>query len=58
MKEVSLNNGMFNFTYQDAKWISSNGGVSVSYSRLANAKLFLLCMERIGISVKRSMLVR
>jgi hypothetical protein len=48
MKEISIDNGMIHFTYQDAKWHSSNGGISLSYSRLSNASFFFICMERIA----------
>ena len=48
MKQISLNNGLFQFTHQDAKWFSSDGRFAFNYSGLANAKLFLLCMERIA----------
>jgi hypothetical protein len=54
MKEMSLNNGGFNFIHKDAKWLSSQGKFYFNYSSLSNAKLFLNCMEEIAMKPDRS----
>ncbi len=51
MKKITLGGGNFNFIHNDAKWWSGKGKYSFNYSNLPNAKLFLLCLDRLaGIS--------
>ncbi|AFY39991.1 hypothetical protein Lepto7376_3834 [[Leptolyngbya] sp. PCC 7376] len=51
MKKITLGSGNFNFVHNNAKWWSGKGKYSFNYSNLPNAKLFLLCLDRlVGIS--------
>jgi len=44
---VSLNNGQFSFKHKDAKWYSRQGKYSFPYGEMANAKVFLLVLEKL-----------
>ena len=43
----SLNQGTFSVKHKDAKWFSGKGKFSFDYSRMANARLFLLAIDRL-----------
>lgn len=43
----SLNQGTFSVKHKDAKWFSGQGKFSFDYSRMANARLFLLALDRL-----------
>lgn len=43
---VSLGEGRFQFKHKDAKWYSLSGKYAFDYGSMANARLFLLCLER------------
>jgi hypothetical protein len=44
---VSLASGTFQFKHKDAKWYSLSGKYSFAYGTLANARIFLLTLERL-----------
>jgi hypothetical protein len=44
---VSLKDGLFSFKHKDAKWHSREGKFSFSYGAMANAKVFLLALDRL-----------
>jgi len=44
---VSLDNGQFSFKHKDAKWYSSQGKYSFAYGQMANAKVFLLALDKL-----------
>jgi len=44
---VSLGNGMFQFKHTDAKWYSLSGKYSFQYGNMANARVFLLALEKL-----------
>jgi hypothetical protein len=44
---VSLRDGQFTFKNTDAKWYSSAGKYSFPYGKMANAKVFLMAMEKL-----------
>lgn len=48
MKDVSLKEGIFKFVHKDARWWSGKWKYSFTYADLPNAKLFLLCLERLA----------
>jgi hypothetical protein len=50
MKEMSLADGGFSFIHKDTKWWSAQGKFYFGYSSISNAKLFLLCMQEIGMN--------
>jgi hypothetical protein len=46
IKSISLNAGQFAIHHRDAKWYSSKGKFSFPYGNMANARLFLLVLDR------------
>lgn len=44
---VSLGSGTFQFKHKDAKWYSLSGKYSFKYGNMANAKVFLLALEKL-----------
>ncbi len=47
MKDITLGSGQFTFKHKDAKWWSGKGKYSFNYSNIPNAKLFLICLEKL-----------
>ena len=47
MKNISLGGGTFQFLHKDSRWWSGKGKYAFSYAQLPNAKLFLLCLDRL-----------
>jgi hypothetical protein len=51
LKHISIGGGTFSFKTADAKWYSSKGKFSFDYSRMANARCFLLVLNNLlGVS--------
>jgi hypothetical protein len=51
MRDISLAGGIFQFKHQDARWWSGKGKYSFEYASIPNAKVFLICIQKIaGIS--------
>ncbi len=48
MKDISLDGGRFQFTHKDARWWSGKGKYAFTYSTIPNARLFLLCLDRLA----------
>jgi hypothetical protein len=46
IKTISLSQGAFSIHHRDAKWYSSKGKFSFPYGNMANARLFLLTLDR------------
>lgn len=46
IRSIDLAQGVFKITHRDAKWYSSKKKFSFSYSRIANARLFVLVLSR------------
>ncbi len=44
---VSLGSGRFQFKHKDAKWYSLSGKYSFQYGNMANARVFLLALEKL-----------
>jgi hypothetical protein len=44
---VSLGSGTFQFKHKDAKWYSLSGKYSFQYGNMANARVFLLALEKL-----------
>jgi hypothetical protein len=44
---VSLGNGTFSFKHKDARWFSSAGKFSFAYGRMANARVFMLALDKL-----------
>jgi hypothetical protein len=44
---VSFGSGTFKFKHQDAKWYSLSGKYSFQYVNMANARVFLLALEKL-----------
>jgi hypothetical protein len=44
---VSLDNGTFQFKHKDTKWYSLSGRYSFQYGNMANARIFLLALEKL-----------
>ena len=44
---VSLGSGTFQFKHKDAKWYSLSGRYSFQYGNMANARVFLLALEKL-----------
>lgn len=44
---VNLSGGQFSFKHADAKWYSRAGKYSFSYGRMANAKVFIIALEKL-----------
>ena len=47
MKDITLGSGIFRFNHKDAKWWSGKGKYSFNYAKIPNAKLFLLCLDKL-----------
>lgn len=47
IETVSLSNGQFSFKHKDAKWYSRAGKYSFAYGQMANAKVFLLALDKL-----------
>ncbi len=47
MASVSLASGTFQFKHKDAKWYSLSGKYSFQYGNMANARVFLLALEKL-----------
>jgi len=47
IKSLNLNQGQFHIHHKDARWFSSKGKFNFSYATMANARLFLLAMEKL-----------
>jgi hypothetical protein len=47
MKDITLGGGTFKFNHKDATWWSGKGKFSFTYSNIPNARLFLICLERL-----------
>ncbi len=47
MKDIKLGAGHFQFNHKDAKWWSGKGKYSFDYSNIANAQMFLICLDRL-----------
>ena len=45
--KVSLGNGVFQFKHKDANWYSLSGKYSFQYGTIANARVFLLALEKL-----------
>ena len=45
--KVTLGGGQFSFKHKDAKWYASQGKFNFNYSKMANARVFLLALERL-----------
>jgi hypothetical protein len=45
LKHISIGGGTFSFKTADAKWFSSKGKFNFDYSRMSNARCFLLVLE-------------
>ncbi len=46
IKSINLSQGQFAIHHRDAKWYSSKGKFAFPYGNMANARLFLLVLER------------
>ena len=46
IKSIALSQGQFAILHRDAKWYSSKGKFSFPYGNMANARLFLLVLDR------------
>ena len=46
IKSIALSQGQFSIQHRDAKWYSSKGKFSFAYGNMANARLFLLVLDR------------
>jgi hypothetical protein len=47
IKSLQLNQGAFRIVHKDAKWYSRAGKFTFQYGSIANAKLFLLALEKL-----------
>jgi len=47
IKVVNLNQGRFSIHSKDVRWFSSQGKFGFDYAKMANARLFLLAMEKL-----------
>lgn len=45
--KVTLGGGTFSFKHKDARWFSSEGKYSFQYGKMANAKVFLLALDKL-----------
>jgi hypothetical protein len=48
MKDISINQGWFSFKTNEARMFSSKGKFSFQYGQMGNAKLFLMCLDRLA----------
>ena len=44
---VSLENGTFSFKHQDARWFSRAGKYSFPYGKMANARVFIVALDKL-----------
>ncbi|NJK30058.1 MAG: hypothetical protein HC940_07845 [Acaryochloris sp. SU_5_25] len=47
MKDIRLGSGVFQFKHKGTTWWSGKGKYSFAYSNLPNARLFLICLDRL-----------
>ncbi len=47
MKDISIGGGSFSFKTNEARMFSSKGKFSFQYGQMGNARLFMLCLDRI-----------
>jgi hypothetical protein len=47
IKTLDINSGYFHIHHKDAKWFSKKGKFDFAYGEMANARLFLLAMEKL-----------
>ncbi|QUY43755.1 hypothetical protein [Acaryochloris marina] len=47
MKDIQLGGGVFQFKHKDSTWWSGKGKYSFGYAAIPNARLFLICLERL-----------
>jgi hypothetical protein len=47
LRLLNLSQGRFHITHKDAGWFSRKGKFSFSYSTMANARLFLLAIDKL-----------
>jgi hypothetical protein len=47
IKSLSLDQGFFRVVHHDAKWYSRAGKFSFEYGSIANARLFLIALEKL-----------
>ncbi len=48
MKDIRLGSGVFQFKHKDTKWWSGKGKYSFTYAGLPDARLFLLCLDKLA----------
>lgn len=48
MQDIRLGNGVFQFKHKDATWWSGKGKYSFSYSTIPNARLFIICLDKLA----------
>lgn len=54
VKSISIERGHFRIIHKDASWFGRRGKFSFEYRKMANAKLFLLAVERLaGLELRR-----
>lgn len=44
---LNLNQGQFSIKHKDARWFSSKGKFNFPYGEMANARLFILCLDKL-----------
>lgn len=47
MKDIRLGSGTFQFKHKDSTWWSGKGKYSFAYGIIPNARLFLICLEKL-----------
>ncbi len=47
MKDIRLGSGVFQFKHKDSTWWSGKGKYSFAYGNIPNARLFLICLDRL-----------
>lgn len=47
MKDIRLGSGIFQFKHKDSTWWSGKGKYSFAYKTIPNARLFLICLDRL-----------
>ena len=48
MRDIKLGSGLFQFAHHDARWWSGRGKYAFTYGKLPNARLFLLCLDKLA----------
>ena len=48
MKDIAINAGWFSFKTSEARMFSSKGKFSFQYGQMGNARLFLLCLDKLA----------